>query len=143
MKTKYAILILNLVLCASIALAQDQPPRPDGDAPPPASGRKQTHRGNGQENGRQQYSLEQALSDQAQLHTIAFSGLAFLTGDFGASTFIPPGKVADFFGFQYMRDVDAAGKGHNPMFLDRIAGNVLGILDARQRAVFERAAREQ
>ena len=32
----------------------------------------------------QKYSLEQAISDNAQLHTIAFSGLAFITGDFGA-----------------------------------------------------------
>ena len=64
-----------------------------------------------------------------QLHTIAFSGLAFITGDFGASTFIPPGKVCDFFGFQYMRDIDAAEKGHNPMFLNRVAGNVLNVLN--------------
>lgn len=49
------------------------------------------------------YSIEQAISDRAQLHTLAFDGLAFLTGDFGSSTFLPPGKVADFSGFQYMR----------------------------------------
>jgi hypothetical protein len=89
------------------------------------------------------YSIEQAISDQAQLSTIAFSGLAFLTGDFGSATFIPPGKVSDFFGFQYMRDIDAAGKGHNPMFLDRIAGNVARILSEQQRKVFEEAARDQ
>ncbi len=47
--------------------------------------------------GDQKYSIEQAVSDRAQLHTIAFSGLAFITGEFGASTFIPPGKVSDFF----------------------------------------------
>jgi len=29
------------------------------------------------------YSIEQATSDRAQLHTIAFDGLAFLTGSFG------------------------------------------------------------
>jgi len=89
------------------------------------------------------YSLEQAVSDRAQLHTIAFSGLAFLTGEPGASSFIPPGKVADFFGFQYLRDIDATGKGHNPMFLDRIAGNVMGLLNASQRRLFEQAAREE
>jgi len=86
------------------------------------------------------YSLEQACSDEAQLHTLAFSGLAFLTGDFGASTFLPPGKVSDFFGFQYMRDVDAAGKGHNPLFLDRAAGAVMGLLTPEQRRIFEREA---
>ena len=48
----------------------------------------------------QKYTIEQAVSDRAQLHTICFSGLAFITGDYGASTFIPPGKVCDYFGFQ-------------------------------------------
>jgi Spy/CpxP family protein refolding chaperone len=91
----------------------------------------------------QQYSIEQAMSDQAQLHTIAFNGLAFITGDFGADTFIPPGKVCDFFGFQYMRDIDAAQKGHNPMFLDRVAGNVLKTLNVEQRKTFELMARKE
>ena len=93
--------------------------------------------------GPQQYSLEQAISDEAQLHTIAFSGLAFITGDFGACTFMPPGKVCDFFGFQYMRDIDAAGTGHNPKFLDRVAGNVLQVLSDEQRGLFEKAARRE
>jgi Spy/CpxP family protein refolding chaperone len=100
-------------------------------------------KGGGKGGGQMPYSIEQAVSDNAQLHTIAFSGLAFLTGDFGADTFLPPGKVCDFFGFQYMRDIDAAKKGHNPMFLDRVAGNVLKTLSAGQRAQFEKAAREE
>jgi hypothetical protein len=103
-------------------------------------GRKGPDQGNG---GPQQYSIDQAVSDQAQLHTIAFSGFAFITGDFGAATFIPPGKVCDFFGFQYMRDIDTAQKGHNPMFLDRVAGNVLHVLTNEQRKVFADFAREQ
>ena len=90
-----------------------------------------------------QYSIEQAISDRAQLSTIAFSGLAFVTGDFGPDTFIPPGKVCDYFGFQYMRDVDVAQKGHNPMFLDRVAGNVLKTLTDEQRKVFADFSREQ
>ncbi len=106
--------------------AQDRPPRPD---------RGQTRP--------QRYSIEQACSDRGQLHTIAFSGLAFITGDFGADTFIPPGKVCDFFGFQYMRDIDAAQKGHNPVFLNRVAGNVLKTLTDQQRNVFEAAARKE
>ena len=144
MKTKIAFFIVNILLCAASALAwDDRPPRPDGDNRPPREGNREPRRGEGQENGRQHYSIEQALSDQAQLHTIAYSGLAFMTGDFGSSTFIPPGKVSDFFGFQYMRDIDAAGKGHNPMFLDRVAGNVMRILSDHQRALFEQAAREE
>lgn len=91
----------------------------------------------------QRYSIDQALSENAQLHTIAFSGLAFLTGDYGACTFLPPGKVCDYFGFQYMRDIDAARKGHNPMFLNRVTGNVLKTLTPDQRAVLEQLAREQ
>lgn len=91
----------------------------------------------------QQYSISQAISDHAQLHTIAFSGLAFVTGDFGASTFLPPGKVCDYFGFQYMRDIDAQHAGHNPKFLGRVAGNVLATLSSEQRQLLEALAREQ
>ena len=93
--------------------------------------------------GRGGYSVEQAVSDRAQLSTIGFSGLAFLTGDFGAATFIPPGKVCDYFGFQYMRDIDAGGNGHNPKFLNRVVGNVLHVLDESQRQQLEALAVEQ
>ncbi|MEI7883822.1 MAG: stalk domain-containing protein [Clostridia bacterium] len=81
-----------------------------------------------------QYSIEQAMSDNAQLSTIAFNGLAFITGSSGADTFMPPGKVADFFGFQYMRDVDIAGYGHNTTFLTKAASNVLYLLNDEQKA---------
>jgi len=97
----------------------------------------------GGEGGPRKYSIEQACSTRAQLHTIGFSGVAFLTGEFGASTFIPPGKVCDYFGFQYMRDIDAAEKGHNPMFLNRVAGNVLHILNDDQKKMFADLAEEQ
>lgn len=43
------------------------------------------------------YSIEQAISDKAQLSTIAFDALAFFTGNLGSDSFFPPGKVADFF----------------------------------------------
>ena len=79
-----------------------------------------------------QYNITQATADGAQLHTVAFSGLAFMTGNFGADTFFPPGKVADFFGFQYMRDNDKNEKGHNTDFLTRIANNVIAILTPEQ-----------
>lgn len=89
------------------------------------------------------YSLEQAMSDKAQLSTIAFSGLAFLTGSGGADSFMPPGKVADFFGFQYMRDVDVAGYGHNTTFLTRAANNVLHILNDEQKGKLVSLAKSQ
>jgi hypothetical protein len=92
---------------------------------------------------RKRYSLEQAVSDRAQLHTIAFDGLAYLTGDFGGDTFLPPGKVSDYFGFQYMRDIDAKEGGHNTSFLTRIAHNMLAILNAEQKAQLLALAKEQ
>ena len=51
--------------------------------------------------------------------------------------------MRDFFGFQYMRDIDTAGKGHNPIFLDRVAGNVLKTLNEGQRGVIASLARQQ
>jgi len=116
-----------------------RPQRPADDRAS-SEGARPERRGDGQQ-GR--YTITQAISDRAQLSTIAFSGLAFLTGDFGAATFMPPGKVCDFFGFQYMRDIDAAGKGHNPMFLTRIASDVLHILNDQQRQMFADLAAEQ
>ena len=108
---------------------------PDGDSRREARG--QESRGQGQ------YSIEQAISDRAQLNTIAFDGLAFLTGDLGSCTFLPPGKAADFFGFQYMRDVDANQLGHNTSFVPRAANNVLYVLSADQKAQLVALAREQ
>ena len=90
-----------------------------------------------------QYSLEQAMSDSAQLATISFSGLAFITGGAGADTFMPPGKVADFFGFQYMRDIDSAGFGHNTDFLSRVANNVIYILNPTQKQKLLTLAKNQ
>ncbi len=77
-------------------------------------------------------SIYQAISDEAQIKTIAFTGLAFLTGDFCSSTFFPPGKVSDFFGFQYMRDITPNGFGHNTEFAGRVSDSVLSILTDEQ-----------
>ena len=117
-----------------------RPPQDGGETPDRPEGNASAERGG---HGQGNYSLDQAISDRAQLSTIAFSGLAFLTGDFGGATFMPPGKVCDYFGFQYMRDIDAAGKGHNPMFLSRVAANVMHILNEGQRKLFEDLATEQ
>ena len=42
-----------------------------------------------------------------------------------------------------MRDIDVAVKGHNPMFLNRVAGNVLQTLNAEQKQKFLDLAEEQ
>ncbi len=78
------------------------------------------------------FDIEQTLSDQAQRTTIAFDGLAFVTGDLCSDSFLPPGKIADFFGFQYLRDNDIDQMGHNTDFLTRIANNVLYTLSDSQ-----------
>ena len=117
---------------------EEKPAVADDDRPPPPRNgpRPEPNRG-------RQYSLEQATSDQAQLHTIAFDGLAFLTGDFGSDTFLPPGKVSDYFGFQYMRDIDARGGGHNTSFLTRIALNMLATLSDAQKSQLLTLAKQQ
>ncbi len=125
MKTKTSVFALLLSLCAWGVMAQDRPQQ----GPPPGDAKR--------------YSIEQATSDRAQLHTIAFNGLAFLTGDFGYDTFLPPGKVSDYFGFQYMRDIDAKEGGHNTSFLTRIANNMLAILSADQKMLLIKLGQEQ
>ncbi len=78
------------------------------------------------------YTITKTLSDGAQRTTLAFSGLAMMTGNLGAQTFFPPGKVADYTGFQYLRDNDPDSMGHNTSFLTRIANNVIYLLSDSQ-----------
>lgn len=78
------------------------------------------------------FNIDQTISDGAQRTTLAFSGLALMTGNLEAQSFFPPGKVADYTGFQYLRDNDPDGMGHNTSFLTRIASNVIYILNDAQ-----------
>jgi hypothetical protein len=89
------------------------------------------------------YNIEQAISDKAQGMTIAFDAMAFLTGDLGADSFFPPGKVADFWGFQYLRDNDPSQMGHAGDFLTSAALNTLNTLTADQRAQLVALAKSQ
>lgn len=89
------------------------------------------------------YNIEQAISDKAQGMTIAFDALAFLTGDLGSASFFPPGKVADFWGFQYLRDNDSSRMGHAGDFLTSAAMNVLNVLTANQREQLVTLAQSQ
>ncbi len=91
----------------------------------------------------QTVDINQTLSDGAQRNTIAFSGLSFLSGNFCSSTFLPPGKVADYCGFQYFRDNEPGGFGHNTDFLTIVAFNVLEILDSDQIDQFVAMANNQ
>jgi hypothetical protein len=89
------------------------------------------------------YNIEQAISEKAQGMTISFDALAFLTGDLGADSFFPPGKVADFWGFQYLRDNDLSVMGHAGDFLTSAAMNMLNTLTADQRAELVTLAKSQ
>jgi len=117
------------------------PPRPGDDRSQEERGRSESRKQTPPQQG--QYSIDQAISDRAQLHTIAFDGLAFLTGNFSCNTFLPPGKVADFCGFQYMRDVDVNALGHNTSFVPRTANNILYILTDEQKEQLVSLAKEQ
>ena len=80
------------------------------------------------------FTIAQTISDFAQQTTLAFDGLAMITGNMDAQSFFPPGKVADYTGFQYLRDNDPDNMGHNTSFLTRIANNVIYILNDSQFA---------
>ena len=89
------------------------------------------------------YNIDQAISDRAQGMTIAYDAVAFLTGDLGSSSFFPPGKVADFWGFQYLRDNDPSQMGHAGDFLTSAAMNTLYNLTPEQRAELVALAESQ
>ena len=80
------------------------------------------------------FTMADSTSDVAQSTTMAFSGLALMTGNLDAQSFFPPGKVADYTGFQYLRDNDPDNMGHNTSFLTRVANNVIYILNDSQLA---------
>ncbi len=118
----------SIATATPTATATNTPPPPVGDSKsylPLVAG--------GSGSGAPAYTLEQTLSDEAQRNTIAFDALAFITGNLGADSFFPPGKVADFWGFQYLRDNDPTQMGHNTDFLTRAALNMLYILTPAQR----------
>ncbi|MFZ4706921.1 MAG: hypothetical protein ACOYMF_13020 [Bacteroidales bacterium] len=90
-----------------------------------------------------EYTITQAVSDEAQRNTIAFDGLAFLTGNLGSQSFLPPGKVADYSGFQCLRDNDPTKLGHNTSFVTIISFNILHILTDDQINMFVERAQSQ
>jgi hypothetical protein len=90
-----------------------------------------------------QYTIDQTISDEAQRNTLSFDGLAFLTGNVGSQSFLPPGKVADYSGFQYLRDNDPTSLGHNTSFVTIIAYNILDILTTDQVNIFVDRAQNQ
>jgi hypothetical protein len=89
------------------------------------------------------FNMAQTISDGAQSTTMAFSGLALMTGNLDAQSFFPPGKVADYTGFQFLRDNDPDNMGHNTSFLTRVANNAIYILTDSQLAQLSALAATQ
>ena len=114
--------LLSLILFGTLAF-QVQEAFTQPVSPPPDPGNPTNPAG---------FNLAQTLSDQAQRTTLAFAGLGMMTGNLEAQSFFPPGKVADYTGFQYLRDNDPDNMGHNTSFLTRVANNVIYILDDSQ-----------
>ncbi len=114
------------------------PPGPPGGGQPGGG-----QPGGGQPGGGTGYTIEQAISDKAQATTIAFDALGFLTGSLASDSFFPPGKVADFWGFQYLRDNDPTEMGHNTDFLTSASLNMLAVLTSEQRQQLITLAKSQ
>ncbi|MCP4286578.1 MAG: hypothetical protein GY792_19385, partial [Gammaproteobacteria bacterium] len=131
-------------LCETV---QDQlacsPQRGPGNGGQPDQNENEPGAGRPEAGGQAGYNIEQAISDRAQGMTIAYDALAFLTGDLGSDSFFPPGKVADFWGFQYLRDNDPSEMGHSGDFLTSAALNTLSILTTDQRAQLVALAESQ
>jgi hypothetical protein len=121
-----AILAINLFAIGCEDGASSQTTTPSTSIPPADQSKSSP------DTKERSFNLTQTLSDEAQRTTLAFSGLAMMTGNLEAQSFFPPGKVADYTGFQYLRDNDPDGMGHNTSFLTRIANNVIYILNDSQ-----------
>ncbi len=80
------------------------------------------------------YNIAQGVSDQAQGTTLAFDALGLMNANLGAESYFPPGKVADYTGFQFLRDSDPSNMGHNPDFTGLTSNSVIRILTDSQLA---------
>ncbi len=89
------------------------------------------------------YSITQATADETQLHTIAFAALSFMSSDLCDMSFLPPGKHASYFGFQYLRDVVGGAEGHGQNFVPKVAHNLLYILNEQQEQILIDLAEQQ
>ncbi len=117
-----------------------QPQQNQSQQKPPNDKKEQ---GKKDQTGPGSFTMQQTLSDNAQGMTIAFDGLAFLTGNLGSDSFFPPGKVADFWGFQNLRDNDPSEMGHNTDFLTKASLNMFTILTSDQKVQLVALAKSQ
>ncbi len=91
----------------------------------------------------EKYSVAQATSDGAQLNTISFAAMSFMSSGICETSFLPPGKHASYFGFQYLRDVVGGPAGHGQNFVTHIANNLFYILSSQQKEILINLAKQQ
>jgi len=144
-KTKVSIILIGLFLVSTVLLSACAESKSGQTQPTPTTNPTQTLTPTTtlKPGGTASYTIEQAISDKAQQNTMAFDALGFITGNLCADSFLPPGKVADFFGFQYLRDNTPEGMGHNTDFVTNCANGVLYILNDSQKAQMIALAKDQ
>ena len=55
---------------------------------------------------------QSTLTSPPEQNTFGYAGLAWLTGNVCSDSFLPPGKIGEFMGFQFIRDSQPNGLGH-------------------------------
>ena len=81
-----------LIMMMRAEQGKQNPPKTGNNQNPPRTGniKNPPRTGNNSSGNQSNYSIEQAISDNAQLSTLAFDGLGFLAGNFCSDTFLPP-----------------------------------------------------
>eukprot|EP00808_Paulinella_micropora_P025307 g7364.t1 len=87
--------------------------------------------------------FDSSLRSIVMLKTWGYAGLAWLTGNLCSDSFLPPGKVGEMMGFQFTRDSEPNGLGHNSMFSDYISQHVFSLLTDEQLLTLSAPWREQ
>ena len=85
-------------------------------------------------------SMANTLNDGTQLGTFTFDALSWYTGNLCSDSFLPGGKVADFFGFQYLREQGPGETGHSTVYVSYCAKAVMSILNSKQLAILQSLA---
>ena len=64
-----------------------------------------------------------------------YDAVTWYTGNLCGDSFLPGGKIADFFGFQYLRDLAPNQTGHSTVFVTYCSKAFLSILNPTQTAI--------
>ena len=82
------------------------------------------------------------LESRPEQNTFGYAGLAWLTDNLCSDSFLPPGKIGEFMGFQFIRDSEPNGLGHNSQFSDYISQYIFTKLTDGQLALLASLAND-